>query len=481
MAIDNIGLTISVGGSIDDGVRLIGGGGAVTPYLAWTTVWRESQLNYRIQSRWRGIPKGGTGDDSSYTPWSSWEATELPAASCHPTQRSGSDLWWWFVPLASLFDDVASINGGSWSYASRIYDQVELAFQVTSVQPSGWQSDEVGYGNYLFIGCYPDYEVTDVYMQGDWLVITYDAEGWTRKDDRWEILALTKGGRDVIRPNAYGSQAGRVERLGWITVPRSDLQQLVQAGDSLYLHIRWNAAYRPVGLEWTDWSGPISATDHGSANDPTGDVSINDDGSISVGVGDSGQGGGVINSWQVTIDGGGLEFDEVQGSTTNPNLALMYPPLDTHLTIQIQGSTATGGTSGIVTEHVFVPSDGAALIDPIDSAGNRVGAQLRAVYNVEVDSDRSRDKEVVKFAGRSLPSVAFGVGGTGTVDVSWLIPRPRGSAPADPLGDVRDAGLCVVRVPGGGRWLVAVDSASVGESYDHPGYSECSIGGQEVV
>ena len=85
-------------------------------------------------------------------------------------------------------------QGGVFSYDARLYDQLQCDAWVTSVAPGGGQPDQTGSYRFYF-EAFPRFEVADLYMQGDWMVIAYDADGWTRRDDRWEILSLTKGGR----------------------------------------------------------------------------------------------------------------------------------------------------------------------------------------------------------------------------------------------------------------------------------------------
>ena len=455
---------------------------ALSPRLCWATYERDRQDAFKVSVKWRGVPRGDTGgEEYGYTGWSSFIETTLdPETQCNPWQSSTDDLWHWWASLDSLLGaSVSAINGGAWTYNDRAYDQLNFQVQIETVL----QNDPQGYAGYgdLFIGAYPVYTVTDMYVQGEWLVITYTCPGWTRKDDRWEILQfLTPTWEQILRRGSWGSSAGQVEKLGWVTIPVSALQRLVQAGDTVRLGIRWNAAYRISGAYWTEWYGTITLSDHGSANDPTGSVTVNPDGSISVDVGDSGSGGGAIDSWQITVEGGGLEFDQVQASDVSPSAILMYPPLDVPVTVQIQGSTVTGGTSGVVEETVTVKSGGAALVDPIDSTGARTGEQVKAVLNLEWDASASRDKTVVKFAGRSRPSAAFGAGGSATVNVSWAVKNEGRMPQAAKLRDLADAGFCVVRLPGGERYLTALDSVSTSEAFDK-GYTAVSISGQEVV
>lgn len=453
---------------------------ALSPRLCWATYERDRQEAFKVSIKWRGVPRGDTGgEEYGYTGWSSFIETTLdPETQCNPWQSSTDDLWHWWVSLDSLLGAyVSAINGGAWTYNDRAYDQLNFQVQIETVL----QGDPQGYAGYgdLFIGAYPVYTVTDIYVQGDWLVIAYTCPGWTRKDDRWEIKEFTKNNLPILRPGAWGNSAGQVEKLGWVTIPVSSLQRLLEAGDSVYLYIRWNASYRISGADWTEWRGLKALSDHGSANDPTGDVTVNPDGSVSVGVGDSGSGGGSIDSWQVTIEGGGLEFDEVHTTDTSAQAMLNFPPLDVEVTIQIQGSTTTGGTSGVVVETVYIPSNGIALIDPINAAGEREGDQVKAQYNLEWSAKGSRDKNVVKFAGRTRPSAAFGVGGETTVDASWVVPNPQRAPLSLQLQQLADAGLCVVRFPGGERYLVALDGVTTDEAYNHQ-YTSVSITGQEV-
>lgn len=449
---------------------------AISPRICWTT-YDSAQDSFDISVRWRGVPKGGDGgDEYGYTPWSSWVTNSFSKAECNLWNNDTDDMCHWWVSLDDATN--AAQIGGSWTYNTRVYDHIDIGVQI-GAHPTGVADVYSNVGT-LYVGAYPDYSVTDMYVQGDWLVIQYEAPGWTRKDDRWAIVEFTKDNREVLRPGSWGSQAGKVEKLGWVTIPRSALQTLLEEGDTVRLHIRWNAWYMASGADWRDWDGVVTLSGHGSANTPTGGVTVNPDGSISVDVGDSGSGGGSINSWQVTIEGGGLEFDEISVTELDPNALLRYPPLDVPVTVQVQGSTVTGGASSIVSQTVTVPSDGRLLIDPIDSTGERTSEQIVAKLNLDWSASSSRDKTVMKFAGRSRPSVAFGVGGSGTVSVSWVEPNPGRLPVADRFQSLSQAGMCVVRCPGGERYLVAIDSVDTSEACDK-GYTDVSISGQEVV
>lgn len=471
-------VTIEPADGYANGVRLVSGAAPVSPSLRWATWYGlDANKTFRFEFRWTGIPKGGTGEgEGMYTPWSQWKTTEHAADSCGPTTSKADDMFHWSIALSRIADVSTMTGSGVWSYESREYDQIKAEVRITSVKPGGYQDDQCSVYTF-FIGAYPKFSVDDMYMQGDWLVIAYSAPGWNRKDDRWEILSFTKGGRDVLA-RSWGHQAGKVDRFGWVTVPKSALQQLLQEGDRVNLHIRWNAAYRDIQLEWGEWSGQVAVSGHGSANRPTGGVVVNPDGSISVGVGDSGQGGGPIDSWQVTIQGGGTEFDNAAVQGVSPRALLKYPPLDVPVTVQIQGSTATGGTSDVVEQTVVVPSRGVALFDPVGPSGEREGEQARAAYDLEWYRDAARDKEVVKFAGRARPSAAFGDGGEASVSVKWTAPWKDG-VPDPSVRALAGAGYVVARFPGGERYLLAMDSVKTSESFGGR-FTEVSVGGQEV-
>ena len=119
-----------------------------------------------------------------------------------------------------------------------------------------------------------------------------------------------------------------------------------------------------------------------------------------------------------------------------------------------------------------------ALFDPVGPSGEREGAQVRAACNLEWDRDASRDKEVVKFAGRARPSAAFGQGGEASVSAKWTAPWKDG-VPDPSVRALAGAGYVVARFPGGERYLLAVDSVKTAESFGGR-FTEASVTGQEV-
>lgn len=449
----------------------------LSPRVCWATYERDRQLGFSVSLKWRGVPRGDTGgEEYGYTKWSEYVVTQLSPDSCNPWQSDDDDLWHWWVTLDSLLGG-HHINGGSWTYNARDYDQINIQVEIAAVV-EGDANSYAGTGD-LFIGAYPVYTVTDMYVQGEWLVITYTCPGWERKDDRWEILGFTKDWLPVLRPGAWGSSAGQVEKLGWVTIPVSSLQRLVQAGDTVRLGIRWNASYRISGAYWTEWYGPITLSDHGSANDPTGSVTVNPDGSISVDVGDSGSGGAPIDSWQVTIEGGGIEFDQVRATDVSESALLRYPPLDTDFKVQIQGSTVTGGTSSVVEMWSRIDSNGYAMIDPVSYTGERTSDQVRANKNLDWSVSTKQDKTVVKFAGRRRPSVAYGIGGETSISLSWSDSREGTLPKSSDYYGLANSGLCVIRLPGGERYLATIDSLETSEK-SGKGCTDVSLSAQEV-
>lgn len=471
MAVQDIGINSSrypdsYGYRIKDGAR------AVDLYLTWSTdSGIEWSATFVFKVQYRGVPKGtvGTGERGN-TQWSAWSERRISSSSCSPRTISNSDRTWWSVPIGNLVPETV-INGGSWVYDRRVYDQVQIRVSVYSEYYPGTID---AYGNSfsptttsdVWVGYFPDYTITDIYQQGSQLIITYTADGWTRTDDRYEILSLKSGSRNMLASGTWGTQSGAVKKMGWIAIPTSALQYLPAAGSSVYAKIRWNASYREFGMEFADASATIKLSDKTEANTPIGSVTVNPDSSISVGVGDSGDKGNSIYEAIVKVEGDGFEFDQVVVDTVDmANALLNFPPLGKEITVQIQGTTATGGVSNIVEKKVFVPADGKALIDAFDQNGNRVGEQCQLDANLDWSVKRSRNFDTVKLAGRKRPSAFFGEGGDTSISLSGIVFwKGLAKFDADRFYALGEADMVVIRFPDGQRFVSVIDSITTSES-----------------
>lgn len=495
MAIEDISITETpTTASPQIGIRLYDGK-TYSPCLMWSTYnGIDWQKQFVIDLSWRGVPKGtvGTGDTGN-TPWSAWASKTIPASQCHPYQVSDSDKWWWWVDLSVATDLESSMTtNGVWSYGNRIYDQVQFRWRMRSdyeplhIDAMGRDHSETVTAD-SWIGAFPEYTITDAYRQGDSFVLTYTSPGWTRNDDRYEVLTLTANGRNILNPGYWDTVQSRlVEKIGWIALPTRSLTTIPEVGDVINVHLRFNASYRPMGMEFEDASATITYDDQTTGNTPTFDVTVNGD-SISVGVGDSGDRDSPLSSIIVKVDNGTFEWDEVHVDTLEGAMAnafFNFPPTNRTVRIQAQGVTGTGGVSNVVTHEVFIPANGRILIDPIDSAGERAGDQCVIYLNPEWSTSRSREKNVVQLAGRRRPSAFFGGGGSTSVKVSGRVPREFDMNKADwdaesPWYNLGDAAMCVIRTPDGQRFVVALDSVDVDESYGQKLMS-VSLTGQEV-
>ena len=86
-------------------LKLRPGESALSPRITWTTMYEYDNLQqqFRVQVRWRGIPKGGTGNGTDgFTQWSSWQTTLFNPEDCHPNTVSSDDLLHWWVNLSSV-------------------------------------------------------------------------------------------------------------------------------------------------------------------------------------------------------------------------------------------------------------------------------------------------------------------------------------------------------------------------------------------
>lgn len=454
------------------GYKINGGDSPVSLYFNWSTrTGLDWSKTFVMKVRWRGIPKGtvGTGEVGN-TPWSEWEEKRIPASSCSPTQRANDDRTWWSIPLGSIVPE-SEISGGSWYYPYRKYDQVQIRISMYAEYIEGMiDADGNSYSptttSDIWVGYFPDYTITDIYQQGSSVIITYTAEGWTRTDDRYEILDLTADKKDMLSSWTFGTQSGAVEKIGWIEIPTSSLRFLPKEGSTVYAKVRWNASYREAGMDFADASAVFTFENKSTANTPTGSVTVNPDGSISVGVGDSGDKGNEIYQAIVKVEGDGFEFDQVVVDTVDmANALLNFPPLGKEITVQIQGTTATGGVSEVIERKVFVPADGKALIDAFDQDGNRVGEQCKLDANLDWSVKRSRNFDTVKLAGRQRPSAFFGEGGTSSISLSGIVFwKGLGKFDADRFYALGEADMVVIRFPDGQRFVSVIDGITTSES-----------------
>lgn len=473
MAVGDITISDSTSNRATYSFRIKDGDGSHSMYMHWSTMQGTNYLkNFVFEWQWRGVPKGSVGEgEGGNTNWSSWSTKTLAVSSCHPYQVYNSDRWYWYVPLGSVVTE-SLMNGGSWSYGSRTYDQVQIRFRMHANYVDG-TLDELG-NSYsptsqadVWIGFFPNYKLKEIYQQGTDVIITYTADGWTRKDDRYRVLSLTSGGRSLLASGTAGNQAGLVQKLGWISVPLSALQFIPNRGSSVYVKLRWNTSYHETEYSgYTDASATLTFTDESEANTPVGDVTVNGDGSISVGVGDSGDNGNDIYEAVVKIDIDGFEFDQVVLNKVDmANAMLNFPPLGKEITVQIQGSTVTGGVSDVVEKTVFVPADGRILLDAFDQDGERVGKQCVLTANIDWDVSRKREKEVVKLSGRKRPSAFFGEGGETSVSLSGSVKWDGlGQFNADDFYALGDADLVCIRFPDGQRFVSTIDTVTTSES-----------------
>lgn len=480
MGIMSIGLSTSATSSESlYGVRLRPGS-PPTIYVKWQTEsgtdWNE---DFDISVSWRAVPKGITGTgDNGYTTWASFRYdNHIPASRCHPTQNAGSDYWQWGIDLAQLGtipsgstttdgDDMGSIlapNG--WGFSYRIWDAINLQVHIKSHYPDG-KVDHMGRtgsllaeNNSLWIGYFPEYELTGAYYTLGGLTVEYEVPGWTRLDDRWGLEGLSQGGADLRATDNFWVD---VVKVGELPIPPSALTRMPTPGQPITVEIRMNAGFRDIGMDFGLVSGTVTLEDRSVCDTPTITVTSATADAIVATITDSGDKGVPFDHAVVKLAGSVYDSD-TQVVEPGGTVTIALPPLGVPLELQAYGYTDVA-VSGIASKSVAaLPAATGLSVRAVDGS---CGVELR--FNVSESWSFEAEMERAKFAGRERDSVAYGTGGTvtGTLGCDIIDDASYGALHQSRTDFERlaFAGTCVIRGSDGERRMVAVES--VGESWD---------------
>ena len=440
--------------------------------LVWSTqVGSEAQASFTFsfaRGCWRKRTPTMPGDFTGT--FMQWRCT-LPASQCHEAGGDGQRTWW-YVTLDQLSNNgvsnlLSSLLGGSWSYATRMYDGIELYMSVYSTFNPDFAemySADLGYSvttsetatRTLYVNYVPRYEIEDMYYETSSLVvIEYSAEGWYRTDDRYFLEDASRvGSSRLFAPCTWGTVAGR----GRIEVPTSALTRHV-AGKSAYLEVSFNAAFRNLGSYFTARK-TLAVGDRTTANTPTLSLVSASEGVVRIRVGDTGDRGVPISYATVKLDGSGYSFDEREVA---PGSVAEFPycPMGVQLTFTAVGTSAAGGTGSAASLRVAAMRAKFATAASVAS-----GAVVRLAYNPDWTYKVAPECETKKLAGRRWPSTYYGTGGTGTLSFSGAIAEGTGYELMEMC-----SGTCVVRFPDGGRWAGKMEASLSGATGSPRKYS----------
>lgn len=488
MAILDLGLSTSATGRQSlAGVRIYSNqSGPSEIYAVFST---ESGLDWQdtfdISCSTRAVPKNGTGiSEDGYSNWSSFVWSNVPASQCNPHQISGNSRWWWAIPFSLIGEylnastnpnPLESIRETLWpngyGFDARTQDAVNLQIHVRShfvsgkTDANGNTSSNLAEANSLWVGYFPDYELSGASITSNGLVIQYTADGWQRNDDRFAVRSLSQSGNILKQGNWYGKINGYAQGYGTLTIPFEWLTSIPQEGPGLRVDIRINASFREIEMDFGELVGTVTVENLMLCSTPTLRLVSADQDKVVIQLGDSDD-----HSQNYVVANCGVENDIIETDLATVEnggqYIIYYPPLGREFNVYAIGLYGADATSKVARLTVpAITGDGNMFIAPIDTGFDEVVIK----YNVSESWSFEPNIEAVKFATRAYESVAFGYGGTssGTVKFDIINDEAYGDdlyQEREPYEYLMFARLCVLRGPDGERRRVAV--TNVDTSWD---------------
>lgn len=446
------------------------GKGARDIRFVWSTEYgSDTQKSFFISVKFRGRVKGKTPLCAPKT----WYGT-IPASECHETLPYPGGRTWWShsfdigKALGGLLPNIAGKSG--WRYDTREFDGLEMEVEIYA----NWYTDVLGDGvtrsesafAQLWINYVPDYRITSVYYdEGDIVVIEYETT-WTRQDDRWwiEHESYIVGGGALLRSDATGT----IVAPGRIEFPTSCLTRHIK-GKQIYLDLKFNAAYRPIGMTFSWAQGIYTVEDRTICNTPTLTVvRTNDPYSVCIQTGDSGDLGKPLESVTVKLRAERSPPEEVTvpvGSVAKMRCC----PLNVPLVFDGVGSNGKATSKIATVKASAIKAPDIVVIDSVEDQASRSVIQYNKKYAVNSEAEY----ETVRLAGRARPSTFYGAGGATSVEVSGDLIDETGVD----LERMPELGDCFIRFPDGRAYRIAM---KVSLSWEHTRIRNVTVSGEEV-
>lgn len=461
-------------------------------YLVWATdSGTGTHESFTIAISWSGIPKGQT----QMTAQSETITKTVPISQCNEHTNAYTAGTFWAVGL-SVFDDLLSelgtYTGDNVTFDGRNYDYISFNVSICAnyANPEAWGAESSPYENdSLSLIFVPIYNITDVYYDTpEVIVVEYSADNWARFDDRWALhrCKISDGStwflnsESIIATNTWGT----VAKYGRIEIPATAFTTSLM-NKKIRLMIRWVASYLPTGFSFADDTVEITVDSKIVKNTPTLSLASNDNRTVELNVGDSGDNNAPLETITVKMEGGRYTVDTVtvekQGSTW-PQATFRYCPYNTPLTFTAIGTSGLGASSPVSVSGITLKNSNKYSFDSIvapEEEDNEVSFDL--VHDVQPDISVANNQSTVQLAGRRRPSAFYGSGGTCSLGFSGTLIDDDANdflalAQADSTDNVnRDL---VVRFPDGKRYGMVVESCEVGWEFRQR--KDVSISGQEV-
>lgn len=364
---------------------------------------------------------------------------KILADFCNPTQPEEGGLWWWSHRLdIGGIDDY--INGGNvmWRYDKRVCDQIQLKVSVWSdfVEGSGAaqfapSSETVTLDT--FIGYCPVNEITDVIMYPGRMRILYDTT-WKRPDDRFtfefkdrdESGNLIEGGPSTgylfsgnPQPLFDHSVYGSITAPGVIDVQVSDMLANPLSFDHLYLNVRWNASYRPIGAEFCRDYGNFEVRNATVCDGVTLTLKENDEKIV---IGTSAAAEPTTETPADYAEVGMIGYTDTVLVEVGQDAVFEYAPFGTTVNFSGVGYTDEGASSQDVDIlSVDTKAYPHAVLNGIDMGDVLEIEWIPSGSGKEIQLTGERNYDTVKLAGHQRMTAGFGDGGTKQVKLSATI------------------------------------------------------------
>ena len=430
--------------------------------LVWSTE-EDDQTNYQwvISIDVTTVHLKGGGDTYGSSLGIGTHTQTFEAGECHMVKPYGDNgrVWWSHsLDVDGLLGEICG-STHQWMYSTRKYDSIDFVARVHSNWaegtgiPGGTGSDTATLS--FSVGFLPIYTLTSAYYESDETFVIEYSTTWTRKDDRYAVenSANAEGGASAVegRPILYNFYWDTVAANGRIEVPVSYLTEHI-AGKEVYLNVRFNAAYRPSGMEFARASKTLTVGDNRTCNTPRLTLVSSTVNGILIKTEDSGDGDLPPDWVTVKMVGSRYSVDQVRVRCGEQAL-FRFAPFGEQVQFQGIGSTDSGAVSGpsnvITTYSAGVP--GGIVIDDIDSLSS-VSLPLRLTSgDMGPTVERKPVMETVKLAGRKSPSAYYGTGSTANVSFSAALLDEDG---VDVEG-ISEWGDVMVRFPDGRRYCIA--------------------------
>ena len=502
MAIDQIKLAANLNAPNTwyNGIRIRNG--ASTPnhiFVTWHTEkyapdgTNPCHARFIIKTRWVGIKKGADPVYGSYP--AVYKSNEVERANCL-YRRDGSGAIWRYdiaslLPTSDPYGDFRS--NSSWSFGNRLYDEIKIELTIYAEYDTQFYDWDNGYSpssiETLYIGYFPNYQITRVARSGtDDILIEYEADGWTRCDDRYEleIFASNATGNSLINPY-WTLSANSIGEIGHIYLSAQQFTRVPNVGESVHLRVRWNAAYKPPGLEFSGDEDDFTVGGGTVAEDITAEF-MAVDGSIEAFVSNT-----AYSEVSVSIDGERWSFDIVDATVSSAQAValLEFPPLGVDFTIEVvghrvitSGGTSTDVYSGSFVQTMRVDPESCYWINPIDPRTGKSNGlpPIKALGNPKWDVTEAQEFEIKKFSGRMAPTALYGFGHARGMKLEFDIPPYQAATESgfDGVMYLHEAQVVVIRSPRGERYVAAIKSVQHSKPYDSI-LTHVTVEAEEVV